>query len=410
MTTGPRPHTLCGDMATPPLASLEQERARQYATLRMLRPLGVGIVALVVVSGFRSQPHPAAQGRGLGVLLALIGFAVGVLAAVRGPWLPASLRAPLFGVLVGCSVTLAWLQPDGPGFLGCYVAVAAATMRLPEREGTAVFVAALAGLTAAAAIAWDRSLTGVLLNDSGVIAFYVISRLAHRVRDGQNQAIRLVAELEESHRAQAEAVALAERQRVARDMHDVLAHSLSGLVLQLEGARLLAERGSADPELSETVGRALHLGRAGLEEARRAIGMLRDDELPGPDRLPALVRDFERDAGVRCGFEVTGEERPLASEARLTLYRVAQEALTNVRKHAAATSVAVHLRYEPDGTRLVVEDIGGSGARTAVHSGIDRSGGGYGITGMRERAALLGGRLDAGATEGGFRVELWVPA
>src|SRR5437763_5635549 len=112
-------------------------------------------------------------------------------------------------------------------------------------------------------------------------------------------------------------------------MHDVLAHSLSGLVLQLEGARLLVARDGASPEVAAAVERAHHLARAGLGEARRAIGMLRDDELPGLERLPALARDFERDTGVPCHVEITGSERELGSEARLTVYRVAQEALTN---------------------------------------------------------------------------------
>jgi signal transduction histidine kinase len=398
------------DRAAPTRASLERDRARQLATVRVLRPLGFLIVVLVEVSGARTDPHPALVGRGLGVLLALIGFVVGIVAVLRGQRLSPRLQVPLFVVLVGSSATLAWLQPDGPGFLGCFVAVSAATMRLPERQGLAIAITALAALTSAATFAWGRSLTGALLTDSGVVAFYVVSRLATRLRIGQDQALRLIAELEESHHAQAEAVALAERQRVARDMHDVLAHSLSGLVLQLEGARLLAERNRADPELAAAVERAVHLSRAGLQEARRAIGMLRDDELPGPDRLPALVADFERDAGIPTTLDVTGEERQLRSAARLTLYRVAQEALTNVRRHAHAASVSLSLAYEPDGARLVVEDFGGNGTAPAatVSAGIDE-GGGYGITGMRERAELLGGRLDAAPTDRGFRVELWVP-
>ena len=98
--------------------------------------------------------------------------------------------------------------------------------------------------------------------------------------------------------AELRAAALAERQRLARDMHDVLAHSLSGLLLQLEGARLLALSDPADDRLAGTIDRAHELAKSGLEEARRAIGMLRDDELPGPDQLAALTAAFEADAGV----------------------------------------------------------------------------------------------------------------
>jgi signal transduction histidine kinase len=273
----------------------------------------------------------------------------------------------------------------------------------------AIGLLALVGLGVALSLTGDRSISGAVLTDIGVIAFYIMARLANRLREGQDEALALLVELEASQRAEAEAAALAERQRLAREMHDVLAHSLSGLVLQLEGARLLASREGVDPELAAAVDRSLHLGKAGLEEARRAIGMLRDEELPGPERLPALARDIERDLGVPCSFELSGEERPLGSVARLTVYRVAQEALTNVRRHARRpTSVALRLAYEPDGTRLVVEDVGDAPVDAAI--GRNGSGGGYGITGMRERAELLGGRLVAGATEAGFRVELWVPA
>jgi signal transduction histidine kinase len=168
---------------------------------------------------------------------------------------------------------------------------------------------------------------------------------------------------------------------------------------------LLATQRQADPDLTDAVERAHHLAKAGLEEARRAIGLLRDDELPGPEGLPALVSSFARDTGTPCKLEVDGPERELSSEARLTLYRVAQEALTNVRKHAAPTQVELHLSYEIDGTRLTVEDFGEKDC-----SVVDRVDKGYGLTGMRERAKLLGGELTAARTDCGFRVDLWVPA
>src|SRR5215218_4410811 len=100
------------------------------------------------------------------------------------------------------------------------------------------------------------------------------------------------AELRDSRAAHAESAALAERGRVAREMHDVLAHSLSALALQLEGARLLARDRGADAEVVAAVERAHHLAAGGLAEARQAIGALRGDELPGPERLPALADAF----------------------------------------------------------------------------------------------------------------------
>ncbi len=201
-------------------------------------------------------------------------------------------------------------------------------------------------------------------------------------------------------------MALAERQHLAREMHDVLAHSLAGLTLQLEGARLLAAAERPDiRQIAAALERAHQLARAGLQDARRAIGTLRDDELPGPQRLAGLAREFERDGGVGCHLEVAGEQHELGPEARLALYRTAQEALTNIRKHAHARRVELRLDYEPLGTRLTVEDYASDGDRPPPAP----DGGGYGLTGMRERAELLGGTLTAAPTGTGFRVELWVP-
>jgi signal transduction histidine kinase len=201
------------------------------------------------------------------------------------------------------------------------------------------------------------------------------------------------------------AAALAERQRLARDMHDVLAHSLSGLLLQLEGARLLAVANPADERLAGTIDRAHELARGGLDEARRAIGMLRDDELPGPDRLAALTASFQADTGVPARFTSLGTPRELASAVRLALYRVTQEALTNVRKHARPARVEVRLEYLEDEVTLAIEDWSPDPAGPPAAPGD-----GYGLTGMRERAELLGGTLTAGPADTGFRVLLRVPA
>jgi signal transduction histidine kinase len=207
------------------------------------------------------------------------------------------------------------------------------------------------------------------------------------------------------------AATLTERQRLAREMHDVLAHSLSGLAVHLEGARLLLAADAADPRLTGLIDRAHHLAKTGVQEARWAISMLRGDELPGPERLAALVTEFERDTGVPSRFTAAGAPRELTAGVRLALYRVTQEALTNIRKHARPGRVEVRLRYEPDAVRLDVDDLedlydsGDSGATAGSPPDPD----GYGLTGMRERAELLGGSLRAGPTGLGFRVTLRVP-
>jgi signal transduction histidine kinase len=133
--------------------------------------------------------------------------------------------------------------------------------------------------------------------------------------------------------------------------------------------------------------------------------MLRGDALPGPERLAELVAEFEGDTGVACSFAVEGSPRELASDGRLTLYRVAQEALTNIRKHANPQRVELRLVFQAAGTELTVVDHRSDGDKPPSGDGT-----GYGLTGMRERAELLGGTLTAAPTPDGFRVALWIPA
>jgi signal transduction histidine kinase len=387
------------------LASLAQARARQRATLRVLRSLAIAVVVLVAFLTSRADPAPGLSGERLGVLLAVVAFAVGVIGVVSGRQRGVVVQAPFFLAVLASAVALVWMQRHGPGLIGVFLAVGVAAMRVRGWHGTALFALAFGSLAAAYALGGDQSWGSILLSLLGIGAFYVVVRLAGRLRESQEQTESLLLEIDRNREAQAQAAVLAERQHLAREMHDVLAHSLSGLVLQLEGARLLAAGDNASAEVVAAVERAHHLARSGLDEARRAIGMLRDDDLPGPEGLSPLAHEFERDTGVPCSVVVTGIERDFGPQERLSLYRVAQEALTNVRKHATAKRVELRLDYEANGARLIIEDFGGNG-RVRLAAG----GGGYGLAGMRERASLLGGTLAANPTDTGFRVELWLPA
>ena len=388
------------------VSELDRARSREQAAYLLIRVLAVAAIAFVVITSFQARPAPGGQGEALGVAVGLIVFCGATMAAM---WLTQAGSAAQLAVLVIAVVSAAaliGLQGNDAAFLGVFPAVCLAALVLPVRLS-----ALIAGLAAAAvSAAWLANgrapIAGIVLNDFGILAFFLLSLFARRLRESNQRADLLLAELEQTRAVQAQAAALAERQRLAREMHDVLAHSLSGLVLNLEGARLLAAQGGADSQVGEAIDRAHRLAKTGLEEARRAIGMLRDDALPGPERLAGLAAEFEAGTGVPCKVAVTGgSKQDLGTDGRLTFYRVTQEALTNIRKHAHADRVEIHLAYEPSGTRLTIEDFGSCRDRPAP---ADETG--YGLTGMRERAELLGGTLTAGPTGGGFLVELWVPA
>jgi signal transduction histidine kinase len=373
--------------------------------LRRAELLPPVVIAAVVVLSFTQDPAPSLTGSGLGVSLSLAVLVAGTaVLSVRDqtPTIAIAVTA-----LIVASGYLIWRQPDGVGNAGLFVAVAVAGFRLPD---TPSILALALGLAVAVppAMHAHRSAGGLVGTELGIVAFYLVARLGRSAAEAHEQTRRLLLELQASRRAEAEAAMLRERSRLARDMHDVLAHSLSGLMLQLEGARMMSTQVDPNGQLPPALDRAHHLARAGLDEARRAIAALRDEDLPGPDRLEQLAADFEQDSHVRTSLEITGTARELDSETSLTLYRVAQECLTNIRKHASPDRVEVSLSYDPSGTRLTVRDH----ARTpsAAQPPGQRDRGGYGLTGMRERAELLGGSLSADRTPDGFRVELWIPA
>jgi signal transduction histidine kinase len=395
MRAGVRLPTVCGDMLddAPPNA------------VRALRLFGAVVLVFLVVAIATTEPRPGVDGEGRWVAIGLVGVLAGLVVALARIDLP--LRVRFAGMAVGgaASVLLTALQPDGGAIAGVYVVIVMAALRLPRTPALLLCAALVVAETVVLAAVAEQPEGAEFAFLSSAVPWFLVMRMVRELRWRQRRAEQLVEELRESRAAHAESAALAERGRLARDMHDVLAHSLSALALQLEATRLLARERGADPDVVRGVERAHHLAADGLDEARRAIAALRGDELPGPERLQALAEAFAAESDVTCTVSVSGEPRELDAEARLALYRTAQEALTNVRRHSAADRAELRLAYEPDGVKLVVEDRG-AGAPVAVGAGGD----GYGLTGMRERAELLGGRLRAGPTGDGFRVELWLPA
>ena len=195
-----------------------------------------------------------------------------------------------------------------------------------------------------------------------------------------------------------------ERTRLAREIHDTLAQSLTAIALHLEGAARAVE---ADPERAKArVARALDVARAGLDEARRSVLNLRAAPgagTPLPEALAVLGRTLTAETGIRVHVRTTGA-RPVSQRLEPELFRIAQEALTNVRRHAHATEAVIALSSTPRGVSLSIRDDGRGFAPRRVPAGR------LGLIGMRERAELLGGRFRVStSTRGGTTVTVSVP-
>jgi len=197
-----------------------------------------------------------------------------------------------------------------------------------------------------------------------------------------------------------------ERARIARELHDVIAHHVSMIVLQAGAERrMLGDANASTREVLETVEQS---GRSALTETRRLLGMLRGDAndpltpQPGLDDVPMLVGQL-RDAGLPVELSIDGERRELPVGIELSAYRIVQEALTNALKHAGDARATVHVRYGSDSLELEIVDDGQGGSKRT-------SGGGHGLVGMRERVALYGGRFDASRRpSGGFAIRVVLP-
>jgi signal transduction histidine kinase len=242
---------------------------------------------------------------------------------------------------------------------------------------------------------------------AGGLGAFVRQR-ALRLSAVEDRAAALEGELER----EAELAAAQERARIARELHDVVAHGLSLMVVQAEAAEeLLAHR----PEAAVApLRRVQDTGREALGEMRRLLGVLRASEdhtpsttpQPSLGRIPDLVREAA-DVGLAVDVQITGDPAGLPIGLELAAYRIVQEALTNTRRHARASRACVRLDHTPQGLRIEVTDDG-HGASDGVS---DRHGhAGHGLLGMRERAALYGGTLTTGtAPGGGFRVLAVLP-
>ena len=232
------------------------------------------------------------------------------------------------------------------------------------------------------------------------------------LRTRRVEAARRAEEVERTLREREERLRAAvaeERRHVARELHDIVAHAVSVMVIQAGAARQVVRR---SPDRAEESLLAIETtGREAMTELRRFLGALDegDDAVgglapqPGIDALDALLARV-REAGLPASLEVDGEPRPVPASLDVTVYRIVQEALTNALRYARQAATQVRLSWEPEQLRVEVLDDG-PGTATAASEG-----GGRGLAGMRDRAALVGGRLEAGPRlGGGYAVRAWLP-
>ncbi|MGW2687231.1 sensor histidine kinase [Streptomyces sp. NPDC001414] len=297
----------------------------------------------------------------------------------------------LIGVLLAIAVLAEASGFRGPALViwcGCGIS---ALERLPIAIAVPVTSVALASFSAFNNDVW-------LTTAATVVGLALAGYVMRLDAEARGHAQRMLTQERAARAAEAESAALAERTRIAREIHDVLAHSLSAQMVHLEAARLLIERGADREQILERVVAARGMARDGLAETRQALSALRGEMTPLEDFLTEIVASTDG-----AEVTVTGERRGLPAEASQTVRRVAQEALTNVRKHAHGAKVQVRLDYQEHEVTLNVRDTGG---RPGDLTG---AGSGYGLLGMRERAELLGGSLEAGREDEGFAVTLRVP-
>jgi signal transduction histidine kinase len=399
-------------------ASTRIERAsarladRRLSRRARLAPLGWALVAIVAIATVETHPAPGLRGGGVGVGAALAGYVVVYAAAIRASTSGRTDQQSVAGiaatvVLLGlCTVGLLAFQPNGPAELAAGGTVWIAVARLPNRIGI--------GLAIASTLAFDLTIVVAQSTFVNVTSMSLLCALLgltglfmRQSAASEERSELLLAELEDAREAQLEGAAIAERGRIAGELHDVLAHSLSGLAIQLEGGRKLAEREAVSPALEDVLTRSAALARQGLFDARQAVGALRGSQPPAEDQLGRLVESFRRDLHHEATFTVTGGVRRLDPAIGLALYRAAQEALTNAARYAPQTPTTVRLGYRPDTVSLTVENDA-----PPTIDGEDRrpvGGGGNGLAGMRERIELVGGVMRAGPTATGWTVEVEIP-
>ncbi|MBQ0827292.1 sensor histidine kinase [Streptomyces tagetis] len=393
---------------------------RLYDFLRR-HPTGVDCFWALVLFGLAvvsAGPSPEAPGTSTLALTVPVSALLCLVIALRR-------RMPEKMLLLGAVLGLAQLVLDVPtmpadfALLVIVYTVAATGARWYSRAALTM------GLCAApvAQMRWPSEHTGIAGNVAitvfQTVPFALAWVLGDSIRTRRAYFAQLeerAARLEKEREAQAKVAVAAERARIARELHDVVAHNVSVMVVQADGAAYVFD--AAPDQARKALETISSTGRQALAEMRRLLGVLRTGEhqeageyVPQPDvgQIEDLVEQC-RTSGLPVDFKIEGTPRELPSGVELTAYRIVQEALTNTRKHGGPhAGASVRLVYFDDGLGLLVEDDG-QGAPHELYEEGGLDGQGHGLIGMRERIGMVGGTLDAGPRPGGgFRVSALLP-
>ncbi len=375
-----------------PAASLAKAR-RRFEGADWVRWGVLAVPALFAIPNARPWSWPL-----IGLVLVLSVPALWLTRESRPRWL---MPATMIAVVAGAGAL--WILQPGSWTSTTMFGATFYALRVSGRIAAAISLAAASATILTWSIVYDLD----WLNAVALFAILVVMVLLAANRRSRAERLEqtelALARAQTASEEHARAAALAERTRIARELHDVLAHSLAGLALNLQGARLMMVRDGASEESLAQIERAQKLATDGLAEARKAVAALREDAVPVERSVSDLVAAYRLDTGSRADLVIEGEPRELDAAVGTTLVRAVQEALANSRKHAAGPAVDVTVAFKNEEVDLTIIDHQGRRPPKPPSPG-------YGLRGMGERVALLNGKLECGPGEDGWRIQLTVPA
>ncbi|MGD0809465.1 MAG: histidine kinase [Acidimicrobiales bacterium] len=362
---------------------------------RVQARLGVLVVLTAILA--TESNHPGVHGRGLVILVSLVGTFAAQVAVVLAPHRKAIVRTAIEALACG---VLTGYDPGVSAALLLFVGLDAAESLPPP---TSVYFAALAVVTQPlATLAASNPASDGAYGLVAVGGFLLGTTIRQSALRAEQAELRL-ADMERAEIERSKAAHLAERADAAREIHDILAHNLGALIVQLDAVNALMESDKPNLEVIRPVLRDAHQHAVdGLAEARDAVSSLREDIKP----LEVAMRQLtEGNSGA--SLQISGAPRAVPADVALTVRRIVQEAITNAAKHAPGSRVAVQVAFQQSSLDVKVTDDGRP--QDVGPSALAGTGGGYGLEGMRERAELIGAQLSAGPHSGGWQVHLSVP-